>query len=94
MTWVYLLVFYFIHWLCGFRGKRLCWIWGNKAVAEKKPHSWFEINQDRSRDISRIIALIIKHILTVPSLGRKVLQVPILADAMLNTKLLPELASN
>lgn len=36
--------------------------------------------------------LVEKHVLAITALGRKLLQVAVLADAMLQTELLPELA--
>ena len=38
--------------------------------------------------------LVEEYIFSVPALGRKVLEIPILADAVLLTQLLPELTAN
>lgn len=57
-------------------------------------YSRLQVDQDRARDISRVVALVVKHILAVPALGGKVLEVAILADSVLLAELLPELASN
>lgn len=38
--------------------------------------------------------LVEKDVLPIPSLGRKVLQIPVLIDSMLLTQLLPELRAN
>lgn len=56
--------------------------------------SGFEIDQDGPGNVSRIVALVKEDIFTVAAFGRKVLDGSVLADAMLQTKLLPELASD
>ena len=57
-------------------------------------HTRLQVYEYGSGDVSRIIRLIEEDILAVTALGRKVLQVPILANSVLLTELLPELTSN
>ncbi|KAG6239343.1 hypothetical protein E4U24_006884, partial [Claviceps purpurea] len=52
------------------------------------------VYENRSWNISRIVALVVKHVLAIASLGGKVFEIAILANAMLQAELLPELASN
>ena len=54
----------------------------------------FQVDQDGTGDVSRVIRLIEEHIFPVPTLCRKVLQIPILAYAMLLAQLLPKLTTN
>lgn len=53
-----------------------------------------EVDQDRSRDISGVVALVEKDIFAVTALGRKVLEVSILTDSVFLTQLLPKLAAD
>ena len=53
-----------------------------------------EVDQDGTRDIAGVVALVVEDILAVAALGRKVLQVPVLVDPMLLAELLPELTAN
>jgi len=53
-----------------------------------------EIDQDRSRDVSGVVALVVKDIFAVTALGRKVLEVSILTDSVFLAQLLPKLAAN
>lgn len=57
-------------------------------------HSRLQVYENRSWNISRIVALVVKHVLAIASLGGKVFEIAILANAMLQAELLPELASN
>lgn len=57
-------------------------------------YPWLEVDQDGSRNVSRVVTLVVKDILAVTALGRKVLKVPVLTDAVLLAKLLPELAAD
>jgi hypothetical protein len=59
-----------------------------------RTHPRFQIDQNSSGNISRVVALVIKDIFAVTTLGREVLEVSILADTMFLAELLPELASN
>lgn len=54
----------------------------------------FQIYQNRSRDVSRIVGLVEEDIFAVTALCRKFLQVTILTDPMFLAQLLPELTSN
>jgi hypothetical protein len=54
----------------------------------------FEIDQDRSGDIPRVVALVVEDILAVAALGCEVLEVAILVYAVLLAELLPELAAD
>ena len=53
-----------------------------RLLVPKNQRVWFEPN------------LIEEHILPISTLRRKVFKVPVLADAVLQTQLLPELAPN
>jgi hypothetical protein len=57
-------------------------------------YAWFEVQQDRSRDVTCIVGLVEKDVFAVAAFGRKVFEVAILRDAVLEAKLLPELAAN
>lgn len=57
-------------------------------------YSGFEIDQDGPRNVSSVVALVEEDVFAVAALGREVLQVSVLADAMLLAELLPELAAN
>jgi hypothetical protein len=57
-------------------------------------HSWLEIDQDGSGDVSGVVALVVEDIFPVAALGCEVLEVAVLADSVLLTKLLPKLAAN
>ena len=57
-------------------------------------HTRFQVDQDRSGDISRVIRLVEKYILPVTALCRELFQVAILTYAMFLAELLPELTSN
>jgi hypothetical protein len=59
-----------------------------------RTHSWLQVYQDRSWDVPRVVALVVKHIFPVPALCRKVFEVPVSSDAVLLAELLPELAAN
>ena len=54
----------------------------------------FEVDQDGSGDVSRVVALVIEDVFAVTAFGRKVLEVPVLVDAVLLAQLLPELATD
>jgi len=54
----------------------------------------FQIYQNRSRNVSRIVGLVEEDIFAVTALCRKFLQVTILTDPMFLAQLLPELTSN
>lgn len=53
-----------------------------------------EINENGARDVSRIVALVVEHVLPIAAFGRKVLEGTVLADSVLLAELLPELAAN
>jgi hypothetical protein len=53
-----------------------------------------EIYQDRSRDVTCVVRLVEKDVLSIAAFSREVLKVSILADSVFLAKLLPELASN
>lgn len=57
-------------------------------------HPRFQVDQDGPRNVSRVVALVVKHVLAVAALGGKVLEVAVLADAMFLAELLPKLAAN
>ena len=57
-------------------------------------HSWLEIDQDSAGDVAGVVALVVEDILAVAALGRKVLEIPVLADAVFLAKLLPELTAD
>lgn len=57
-------------------------------------HPGLQVDQDRAGDVSGVVALVVEDVLAVTALGRKVLEVAILADAMFLAELLPELASD
>lgn len=57
-------------------------------------HPGLQVDQDRAGDVSGVVALVVEDVLAVTALGRKVLEVAILADAVFLAELLPELASD
>lgn len=57
-------------------------------------HSGLKIDQDGPGNVSSIVALVEEDVFAIATLSREVLQVSILADAMLLAELLPELAAN
>ena len=65
-----------------------------RRISFHRTYPRFQINQDGSGDVSRVVALVVKYILAVAALGRKVFEVSVLADAVFLTELLPELASD
>lgn len=56
--------------------------------------SGLEVYQDSSRNVSRIVTLVVEDVLAVTAFCCKVLQVAILIDAVFLTQLLPKLAAN
>lgn len=64
------------------------------AHPQAPAYSGLQVNQDRSGNISGIVALVVKHIFAVTALRGKVLEVTVLADAMFLAELLPKLTSN
>lgn len=54
----------------------------------------FQVNQNRSRYVSSIVALVEEYVLPVATFGCKVFEVTILADPVFLTELLPELAAD
>lgn len=66
----------------------------SSSKARGETYSRFQVYQDRSRDVSCIVTLVVEHVLAVAALGRKLLEVAISSDSMLLAELLPELASN
>jgi hypothetical protein len=65
-----------------------------KAILNGVDDTRLQVNQKGARDIMLIISLIEKHIFSVVSLCRVLLQVTFRVDAMLLAKTLPELVSN
>lgn len=63
-------------------------------ISFHRTYSRFQINQDGSGDVSRVVALVVEDIFAVAALGRKIFEVSVLADAVFLTELLPELASD
>lgn len=61
---------------------------------QSRTYSWLQVYQDRSWDISRIVALVVKHVLSISALCREILEVAVLVDTMLLAELLPKLAAN
>jgi hypothetical protein len=57
-------------------------------------YPWLEVDEDGPWDVSCVVALVVKDIFAVAAFGRKVLEVPVLVDAMFLAKLLPELTAN
>jgi hypothetical protein len=62
--------------------------------SERETHARLQVDQDSSRNVAGVVALVIKYVFSVAAFRRKVLEVPILADAMLLAQLLPELAAD
>lgn len=60
----------------------------------KQTYTRFEVDQDCSRNIAGVIALVVEDVFPVTALGREILEVAILADSVFLTKLLPELTAN
>lgn len=48
-------------------------------------YSWFKVEEDGSWDVSRVVGLVEKDILPVAAFSRKVFEVTVLVDAMLET---------
>lgn len=57
-------------------------------------YSGLEVDQDGPGDVPCVVALVVEDILAIAALGRKVLEVSVLADAVLLAKLLPELTAD
>jgi hypothetical protein len=57
-------------------------------------YSWFEVDQDGPWNVACVIALVVEHIFAVAAFCGKVLEVPVLTDAVLLAKLLPELTAD
>lgn len=57
-------------------------------------HAWLEVDQDGPWNVPRVVALVVEDVFPVAALGSKLLEVAILADAVLLAQLLPELAAN
>lgn len=57
-------------------------------------YSWLQIDQYCTGNISCVVRLVEKNVLPISTFRGKVLQVSILTDSMLLTKLLPKLAPN
>jgi hypothetical protein len=57
-------------------------------------YSWFEVDQDGSWDVACVVALVVEDIFAVAAFCGKVLEVPVLTDAVLLAKLLPELTAD
>jgi len=60
----------------------------------KATYAGLEVNEDGPRNVAGIVALIVKDVFPVAAFGSEVFQVSVLANAMLLTQLLPELAPN
>ena len=54
-------------------------------------HARLQVEQDGARDVARVIRLVEEDVFAVAALGREVLEVAILVDAVLLAQLLPEL---
>jgi hypothetical protein len=59
-------------------------------ISVGKTHPWLEVNENCTGYIMFIIRLIEKHVFTVATLCRPVLEDALFVDAMLSAKLLPE----
>lgn len=57
-------------------------------------HSRLEIDQDGPGNVACVVALVVEDIFAIAAFGRKVFQVPILADSVLLAELLPELTAD
>eukprot|EP00003_Mantamonas_plastica_P007002 TRINITY_DN157_c0_g2_i3.p2 TRINITY_DN157_c0_g2~~TRINITY_DN157_c0_g2_i3.p2 ORF type:complete len:101 (+),score=5.17 TRINITY_DN157_c0_g2_i3:40-303(+) len=57
-------------------------------------YTWFQIQQQSTRDIMLIISLIEKHILAIRSIGGKVFQHSVFVNSMFRAQAFPELHSN
>lgn len=68
-------------------------MYGSSAERETT-YPWLEVDQDGAWDVPCVIALVIKDIFAVTAFGRKILEVPVLTDAVFLAKLLPELTAD
>jgi hypothetical protein len=57
-------------------------------------YPWLEVDEDGAWDVACVVALVVEDIFAVAALGREVLEVPVLADAVLLAELLPELTAD
>jgi hypothetical protein len=57
-------------------------------------HSRLEVDQNRPRDVARVIALVVEDVLTIAAFGCEVLKISVLANSVFLTELLPELTAN
>jgi hypothetical protein len=64
------------------------------SITNGDTYSWFEVDQDGPWDVARVVALVVEDIFAIATLGRKILEVPVLTDAVLLAKLLPELTAD
>ncbi len=60
----------------------------------RETHARLQVDQDGSRDRSRVVALVVENVLAVAALGGNVLEVAALADAVFLAELLPKLTSD
>jgi hypothetical protein len=64
------------------------------SITNGDTYSWLEVDQDGPWDVARVVALVVEDIFAIAALRRKVLEVPVLTDAVLLAKLLPELTAD
>lgn len=57
-------------------------------------HSRFEIEKDGSGDVARVIGLVKEDVFAITTFRRKVFEISILIDAMLQAELAPELRAD
>lgn len=66
----------------------------NSNFGGSATHPRFEVDQDGSRNIARIVALVVEDVLAVAAFCCEVLKITILADPMFLAQLLPKLATD
>lgn len=57
-------------------------------------HTRFEVEEDRTGDVSCVVGLVEEDIFAVAAGGRKVFEIPVLVDAVFKAELLPELGAD
>lgn len=57
-------------------------------------YAWLQVDQYGSGNVSCVVALVVENVFAIAALSRKLLEVPILANAVFLTQLLPKLATN
>lgn len=64
------------------------------TVLDRIEYSRLQVEQYSSGDVASVVRLIEENVFSVAALSRKVFEIAVLADAMLLTKLLPELLAD